>query len=362
MKKLILLFFILFSLVFIVGTIHAQESPQDLAKKHGISFPISELGGCKDYSSCRTFCEDPVNQVSCINFAKAKGFYKEEEISKKDELLAQAKSELGCESESTCRSICEKEENFEKCSNFAKNHNLTGGHVEYPSSRQILEKAKQILGCDSPSSCMSFCSQEGNREKCSDFAKEAGIRGGEQHAGPGGCNSEETCKAFCSDPNNYQICSQYGSAEGGRFSGPGGCNSEESCRAFCSEHREECGEFGGGDSGHNYNPEEMCNKTPNCSYANNSCQCGSFGGSGEDQRGEGNDYVKFCSENPEKCKGTNDGSFNINQEDFCRQNPDKCRPPEDIQYQQPPEQYQAPESFNQSLPSFQDSTTQNFSN
>lgn len=335
-----------------------------MAKKHGITFPISELGGCKDYSSCRTFCEDPVNQASCINFAKTKGFYKEDEVAKKDELLAQAQSELGCNSESACRSFCEQETNFDKCNSFAKNHNLTGGHVEDPASRQILEKAKEILGCDSPSSCMSFCSQEGNRKKCSNFAKETGIRGGEQHAGPGGCTSEETCKAFCSNPNNYQICSQYGSAGGGKFSGPGGCSSEESCRAFCQEHQEECGAFGK-ESGRNYNPEEMCNKTPNCSYANNSCQCGSFGGSGEDQKG---DYTKFCQENPEKCAGGRNGPSNSSPEDFCKQNPDKCRPPEDInrQYdssiQRQPEYQQfrsdRSEGMQYQQPPAQDATTQ----
>ena len=69
----------------------------------------------------------------------------------------------------------------------------------------------------------------------------------------------------------------------------------------------------------------------------------------------------------------------MNKEDFCRQNPDKCRFPsdiqsqEDMQYQQPPQQYRAenymqgeqktmtaPEgsTFNQPPPSFQGTTDQ----
>src|SRR3990172_11959676 len=123
MKKL-LTFLVLIIASFALGIIFAsprnvfaQENPDEIAKKYGITFPIAELGNCEDYSSCRTYCEDPVNSSTCIDFARSKGFYKEEDTGKAD-LLSKAKSQLGCSSEAACSEVCSKEENFEKCSNF----------------------------------------------------------------------------------------------------------------------------------------------------------------------------------------------------------------------------------------------------
>lgn len=252
------------------------QNPEDVARKYGITFPIVELGNCSNYSECRDFCEDPVNYDQCIDFAKKKGFYNEEKVTvdiRNSDFWSKTQAELGCNSMVSCQSFCENPTNFDKCDAFAKKHNLSGGHVNNPHEQQFLTKAKEILGCDSPSSCMNFCSNEENWKKCSEFAKQMGFRGGEVRAGPGGCTSEETCRAFCSDPNNYQICSGFTSSAGGSFSGPGGCNSEESCQSYCEQHPQECGYTGGGLKETDYNPSEMCNKTPDCSWVNNSCQC-----------------------------------------------------------------------------------------
>ncbi len=327
MKKLLFLIFVFFAFGLGVfgGRVFAQESPEEAAKKYNITFPIAELGNCENYSECRQFCEDPVNSTTCIDFAKSKGFYKEENTGKAD-LLAKARSQLGCSSEATCRELCSKEENFEKCSNFASQNNLSGGHSEDHSSAQILQKAKSILGCSSEASCREVCSKEENKEKCSQFARQTGLRGGEHRSGPGGCSSEETCRAFCSDPANYQVCSGYATSQGGNFSGPGGCNSEATCRQYCEKNPQSCRSFG--DRG-NYNPEEMCRKTPNCSWANNACQCASYGGSAEGGQ-KAQEYADFCRKNPEKCGPGQSGSFENSQqreeyEKYCRENPDKCR-------------------------------------
>lgn len=303
LKKAWIVFLIAFIASFIMaGSAKAEEDP---AKKYNVTFPVVELGGCSNISECRIFCEDPVNRDSCISYAKKKGFYKEPEVagSKKNELVAAAKKELGCDSESSCRSLCSDQANFDKCDAFAKKRGLNGGHIEDPANRKILEKAKEILGCNSPDSCSSFCSKEENKQKCSEFAKETGLRGGEQRVGPGGCTSEETCKAFCSDPQNFSVCKGFMSSSGGNFSGPGGCNSEESCRAYCRGHEDECRSLGGGGKVQppGYNPQEMCLKTPNCKWEENTCQCGFYGGQTE-ERNRTEEYARFCRENPEKCR------------------------------------------------------------
>lgn len=288
------LFLLTFFVVLVSSLSHAQdtssETPEETAAKHGITFPISELGGCENFSACRTFCEDPVNQSTCIDFAKSKGFYEEDPVeTKKEGILGAARNELGCDSRDSCMSLCQDSSNFDKCDSFAKRHNLGGGHVKSTGEQQFLEKAKEVLGCDSPSSCMNFCNDPTNRDKCSEFAKQVGIRGGHMEVGPGGCTSEETCSAFCSSPENYEVCSSHSKASGESFSGPGGCSSEESCKVYCTEHPRDCRSEG------TYNPQEMCSKTPDCSWDNNRCECIQ---KGTDYKGDPQD---FCRQYPEKC-------------------------------------------------------------
>lgn len=271
MKKIIhniaIIFF--FALFFFNGQVFAQTTQEDSAKKFNVTFPVVELGNCTDFSSCKTYCQDPTHATECINFAKKKGFHKEVKKEQKNSIAENAKTELGCDSESSCRSICEKEENIDKCSSFAKKHNLGGGRVDDVKRKDIIEKAKQILGCDSPDSCKSFCEKEENRDKCSQLAKETGLRGGERRVGPGGCTSEESCRNFCE--KNPKECGIPERREGDRISPPQGDI-----------------------------PEEMCKKTPSCKWENNRCECGFLNGQdrGRDNKEE---FDKFCKENPEKC-------------------------------------------------------------
>ena len=70
----------------------------------------------------------------------------------------------------------------------------------------------------------------------------------------------------------------------------------------------------------------MCGKTPNCSWTNNTCECGSYGGEFGQQ---GKDYADFCRQNPEKCGTGQSGGFDNSQkreefEKFCSENPEKC--------------------------------------
>lgn len=221
--------------------VKGQTTNEEAAKKYGITYPIASLGNCADYTSCRNYCEDESHRDACIQYAKQKGFYEER---KTDETLTHAKTELGCNSETECKNICEKEENFEKCTNFAKKTGLVKEQILSPKNQEILTKAKEILGCDSPQTCKSICEQEGNRQKCSEFAKQTGLKGGEEKRGPGGCNSEESCKAFCSSPDNFNECSKFnrGGPPQEGFRGPGGCNNESSCKEYCEKNPEKCRE------------------------------------------------------------------------------------------------------------------------
>ncbi len=311
-----------------------NADPEIRAKIYGVTFPIQELGNCSNYYDCRSFCDDPVNSSACIDFGKKKGFYKEEQadIKKKEGILEKAKTELGCDSYESCQSFCQIPTNFEKCDAFAKDQGIAGGHTEDPKNKEIVQKAKELLGCDSYTGCAAFCSDDSNRQKCSDFAKEAGLRGGERPVGPGGCTSEQSCKTLCSDPQNFQVCKGFASSAGGKFQGPGGCDSEDSCRSYCEKNPQSCGPgIGGGPAPVpiKYDPQEMCNRTPACSWKNNTCQCGLY--NDEENKKQRDEYSKLCRENPERCTpggigGTESREDRADFEKYCRENPEKCRP------------------------------------
>jgi hypothetical protein len=114
MNKKITYSVILAGILLFLAVAFSFASLEDSLKKYNISFPIAELGNCTDFSSCRSYCDDPINKDTCIAYAKKKGFYKEEEIKqKKDQIMAAAQTELGCNSMSSCKSLCENEANFE---------------------------------------------------------------------------------------------------------------------------------------------------------------------------------------------------------------------------------------------------------
>lgn len=278
----------------LLGRVQAQETADEAAKKHGLSFPIAELGNCTDLATCKAYCDSRDHQTECVNFAKKKGFYKEPELKGKEaQVLAAAKTELGCNSKEACMTICQKEENIEKCSNFASKHGL-GGPPVGRGNPQLLTKAKEILGCNSEDSCKAVCENPTNQQKCSDFASQAGLGGGIRRVGPGGCNSEESCRAYCE--SHMDECRQFGGGqrgEGERRSGPGGCNSEASCQAYCEKNPAECG--------------------------------------GQDGRGPGGLQDDFCRQNPQKCqRGSAGGPSNLTPQEYCQQNPDQCRDRRDM--------------------------------
>lgn len=323
-KNTLIVFVVAFILMFISSTFsYAQEHGEEEAKKLGITFPISELGNCSSFSACKAYCDVESNRDQCISFAKKKGFYKGPPSGINEGIIKNAQSELGCDSEASCRVICEKEENAEKCSDFASKHGLGGGSRGKSGDKVVLQKAKEILGCDSEATCKSVCENPANQEKCSNFAKATGLGGGIKRVGPGGCNSEESCRAFCE--KNMDECRKFGGPpeghDGGRR-GPGGCNSEESCMAYCQSHPEECGSQGG------QGPAEF--------------------------------QERFCKENPDKCSGGTfgEGGQRMSPEDFCRQNPDKCRGGEGFSapsgnFNRPPEEYRRSSDTTYSTPAYE---------
>src|SRR3989344_2393892 len=54
-------------------------------KNEEIKYPIEDLGNCADIGTCMRYCDDTVNNVKCIGYAKEKGFYRDDKVNSADE-------------------------------------------------------------------------------------------------------------------------------------------------------------------------------------------------------------------------------------------------------------------------------------
>ena len=73
MKKIFTVF------TFLIASLFAS-SVFALSEKD-ITFPVAELGGCKNEAECRAFCDKPENKMSpCFPFAKKYNLLTQEEL------------------------------------------------------------------------------------------------------------------------------------------------------------------------------------------------------------------------------------------------------------------------------------------
>ena len=295
-------------LLFFVGTVYANHGAKN------ISFPIPELGNCKNYTECRDYCVEPTHYISCRDWAKKNNIHSGD-IPAADKKLAfdNARRTLGCDGQESCQTFCSKRENFNQCSDFSKKTGLVGGYMTDPSNDALLKRANEVLGCALDNECKSFCDREENREKCTSFAREVGIGGGIREVGPGGCTSKETCQAFCQDPQNKDKCAGFittpsdirgeppfpysgkekpgGEQVSDQNPGPGGCTSEKDCDAFCSDPKnaEECKKFEES-SGYQWSGPGGCTSAQSCAaycrsnYKDPECGGGADAGEYEAER------------------------------------------------------------------------------
>lgn len=135
-----------------------------------ITFPIIELGNCGSMQACKEYCNQPANHDACTAFGTKKGLLKG---TNKENILQLAKEKLGCTNQASCKTFCSDASNQEKCTEFARAVGLARAATVARSSRpqELLQKAKQELGCDSQDTCKQFCSQTDNQEKCKAFAQ-----------------------------------------------------------------------------------------------------------------------------------------------------------------------------------------------
>lgn len=141
-----------------------------------ISYPIPELGNCAGAQECFVYCNQPANQPTCLSYAQNNGLVEEEsnaDVNEQELLVEAAKTELGCGTKDACMTLCSDPANTDKCHSFGQKHRPDKG--ENRPSPQVLIKAKNDLGCENEASCANFCQNPENQNKCIEFAKKNGL-------------------------------------------------------------------------------------------------------------------------------------------------------------------------------------------
>lgn len=228
-----------------VTTMDADEKRmmEEKARQYNITFPIADLGNCAGPQECRDFCETPSNQQTCMDFAKKKGFHKEAERS--DGMDPNKRDEL-------------------------------------------LTKAKTELGCTSRESCSNIC--ETNPGRCEAFAKKHGAYR-EPPQSSGRYSAEEKMKLMQ------------------KAQGDLGCTSMESCKSVCEKNPQRCMEFA---KKHGFDKEDREPPEQQEQYENREYQQGASSGTspnyGIQRFGKGGcdseeSCKTYCQEHPDECPG-----------------------------------------------------------
>ncbi len=289
MKKLLLLLLPLYFFLL----------PSWVSAQSRLTYPIADLGYCRDAKECYLYCEIPENKAACWSYGKYKlgsDVLGVTTMSTEEKQMMESKARQynitfpiaqlgGCTGPQECRDFCENLANQSMCMDFAKQKGFqkemeTSDGIAPGKRDKLLEQAKTELGCTSMESCKKIC--ETDQSRCEAFAKKHGAyREPPESAGRYsaerkqelmkvaqielGCISMEECKSACE--KNSERCMNFAKKHGfdrpeprerqeeierpeemeieDRMEGAmaGKCDSEDSCKTYCQEHPNECPGF-----------------------------------------------------------------------------------------------------------------------
>lgn len=193
---------LLISILFLFSVMHVSfaQSITPEATFTSLTYPIASLGNCSSKTECRTYCNDPVHREACTQFAVKAGIISPTPVLM-DEGLTQLMKALGCTSKESCKAFCSESSHYNSCNTIAKKYNVKGGYiVDKTAIASKLMTALNNTGakvCSSYDTCKAFCDKPENHGKCTEAAKEVGLKGGTELKGPGGCTSVDSCKKYC---------------------------------------------------------------------------------------------------------------------------------------------------------------------
>lgn len=243
-----------------------------------ITYPIVELGSCKDKADCAVYCSDATHMSACVSFAEKSGLLKGEDL-RVSKIVADRVSKGNtpgkCKSEAECKAFCAgKTENIKQCVAFAEELGVLPPKElqEAKNVLKALEAGAQLPGgCKEKGECETYCAVTSHIDECLSFAEAAQMLAPEELAQakkvasflkdgttPGKCTTKASCDAYCADGANFGECVAFAEKAGlispedldmakkAGGAGPGGCRSKAECATYCDaqEHYDECVNFG----------------------------------------------------------------------------------------------------------------------
>ena len=251
----------------------------DKEKLKLIKYPVAELGSCKNFNECKTYCNKDENIPKCLRF-DIKNLYSEEDAREAERLL-NLMDESGlpgkCQNAVECFSYCESAAHVDECWDYAQRHGLNRG-LDLETIRRLAKFTREggkLPGNCEGAECETYCGVISHFAECADFGEKVGLMTKEEtdamrkiaRSGitetPGNCKTKESCLKYCDNSANAVVCMEFAQKagfipkedaeavgkilpylkSGGKL--PGGCTTKESCDVYCDSdsHTNECIDF-----------------------------------------------------------------------------------------------------------------------
>jgi len=256
----------------------AEEKPAPAPAKVEITYPVAELGNCKNESECKTYCDRPANLEKCVAFAESHNLITAAEAAQAKQfkkVLDSGNTPGNCDSKVSCEAYCGDVTNIDACLAFGEESGFLSGKdlEEAKKIRAAVKGGAKLPGdCRNKTACEAYCKNPQHGEECLAFARQSGFLSDEElreaekflplmqrGETPGACKSKEECEAYCESGDNLDECFEFArkhdlvsDEDAKRFEqfkkaggvGPGGCKGK-SCKSYCEkpENQKACFEW-----------------------------------------------------------------------------------------------------------------------
>lgn len=203
------------------GLITKEQAEQ--SKKFADVLKGEGPGKCTTKASCETFCSDLKNIDSCLSFAEKHDLIPAGALKEAKQVASALKAGAtmpgGCKDKTSCSTYCSASEHAEECLGFAEKAGFVSKEEAALAKKvlPLIAKGESPGQCKTKADCQKYCDNENNTTECLNFAEKAGLISTEDAAmarkvggkGPGNCRSKDTCTAFCNDPANQESCFKF---------------------------------------------------------------------------------------------------------------------------------------------------------
>lgn len=256
-----------------IGNAYAQGDGVSADALSKLTYPISELGNCKDQADCKIYCDNSVNMAACVSYGEKMNLLSREELKvAKNFLAAGGKGPGDCSGKDQCQTYCDDKANIDACVSYAEKNNLMSDE-DLQKAKKIqtaMKKGVKFPSCQNKKECDIYCEDSGHMEECVAFAREAGLLSSEelqntqkiltavkQGVKLPACKGKEACDAYCAEASHADECVNFAieagivTSEEARIiketggKGPGGCKNKSECDSYCNNeaNRDVCMSF-----------------------------------------------------------------------------------------------------------------------